>query len=113
MKKILVLVLAVCMLMCLSACQKNEQNLKESLVGTWECEGVYLTLYPDGTGKQTAGGSTFDITYQVNGDSLTLTYRSSPVTLKSVTINSNPKTFTATSDGSQMTWTYVGEAVRS
>lgn len=110
MKKMLSLLLAFCMLMCLSACENQEKKIKENIVGIWEWnkssnDTEWIVFYGDGTGKWLADHS-FQFTYQVENDTITIRSKTSVKTLETVRMNTKDytKSFTCTLDGQHITW---------
>lgn len=69
-RRILAIVLILCLIFALSACS----NKKEKLIGTWKAEDGYsFTFNSDGTCKFGLSGITVDCTYKVDGDKLSIT----------------------------------------
>ncbi len=104
MKKIMSLLLALCMTFCLSACdnkadmQAKEAQLKEDIVGCWDKDGYWFLFFEDGSGGllDPTTGDALSVTYQVEGDTVTLFLDDGePAILNSVEIANGVLTYKA------------------
>ncbi len=112
MKKIISLVLTVCMLFCLSACnngadmQAKEAKLKEDIVGCWDKDGYWFLFFENGECGllNSTTGDALSATYQVEGDTVTIDFSDGDSsTLNSVEIANGVLTYKAP-NGNKNTW---------
>lgn len=79
MKRILALLLVLAIVFAFAACSKKDQ-----IIGKWKAsdDDYYMTFEKDGTLVMSGDGMSFEGTYKVDGDKLTMTIFGSSTTVK-------------------------------
>lgn len=89
---------------------QTNQNASAAPLGSWECDGMYLTLESDGTGTLGDNNKSIAITWQMkDGNVLHLVNEESEEEIVTFTLSGNTMTF-VTEDNSTMVWTKAGTA---